>query len=95
MIERDILIALGIFGLVLFQNLMSVISLEVVIAFEQYENTQINLVAIILVETILTLSHCRRNEKGALRCSTQFLYIWMMSHIEMKKLICNNFLWFK
>jgi hypothetical protein len=70
MMERDKLIALGIFGLMLFQNLTSVISLEAVIVFKQYENTQINLVAIILAETILTFSHYKRNEKGALRCST-------------------------
>jgi hypothetical protein len=70
MMERDKLIALGIFGLMLFQNLTSVISLEAVIVFKQYENTQINLVAIILAETILTFSHCKRNENGALRCST-------------------------
>jgi hypothetical protein len=39
MIKRDRLVVLGIFDLVLFPSLTSVISLEVVAAFVDYENT--------------------------------------------------------
>jgi uncharacterized protein YqhQ len=88
------LIALGIFGLVLFPNQTGMVSLDVTTAYVEYENTQINLVAAILAETILTLNHCRRTRKGAMRCCTQLLYIWMVSHIKTKKHVFNNFWWF-
>ena len=70
-LEKERLIALGIFGLVLFPSQTGLVSLEAVAAYVEYENTQINPVAAILVETILTLNHCRRTGKGAMRCCTQ------------------------
>jgi len=85
-LEKERLIALGVFGHVLFPNQTGLVSLEAAAAYVEYENTQINLVAVILAETILTLNHCRRTEKGAMRCCTQLLYIWMASHIETKNL---------
>ena len=93
-LEKERLIPLGIFGLVLFPSQTGVVSLKAVAAYVEYENTQINPVTAILAETILTLNHCRRTEKGAMRCCTQLLYIWMVSHIETKKHVFNNFLWF-
>jgi repressor of nif and glnA expression len=84
--EKERLIALGIFGLVLFPSQTGVVSLEAATAYVEYENTQINPVAAILVETILTLNHYRRTGKGAMRCCMQLLYIWMVSHIETKNL---------
>jgi hypothetical protein len=66
--EKDRILALGIFGLVLFPNLTRIISLEATIAFVAYENTQINLTTTILAETILTLNHCKRVGKGSMRC---------------------------
>jgi hypothetical protein len=92
--EKERLIALGIFGLVLFPSQTGVVSLEATAAYVEYENTQINPVTVILAETILTLNHCRRSKKGAMRCCTQLLYIWMVSHIKTKKLVFNHFLWF-
>jgi hypothetical protein len=92
--EKERLIALGIFGLVLFPSQTRVVSLDAATAYIEYENTQVNLVAAILTETILTLNHYRRTGKGAMRCCTQLLYIRMVSHIEMKKLVFNIFLWF-
>jgi hypothetical protein len=79
------LIALSIFGLVLFPSQTGVVSLDVATAYVEYENTQINPVAAILAETIMTLNHCKRTRKGAMRCCTQLLYIWMVSHIKTKK----------
>ena len=93
-LEKERLIALGIFGLVLFPSQTGVVSLEAVFAYVEYKNTQINPMVAILAETILTLNHCRRTGKGAIRCCMQLLYIWMVSHIETKKLVFNNFLWF-
>jgi hypothetical protein len=93
-LEKERLIALGIFGLVLFPSQTGLVSLEAAAAYVEYENTQINPVAAILAETILTLNHCRRTGKGAMRCCTQLLYIWMVSHIETKKPVFNNFWWF-
>jgi repressor of nif and glnA expression len=84
-LEKERLIALGIFGLVLFPSQTGLVSLEAAAAYVEYENTQINPVAAILAKTILTLNHCRRTGKGAMRCCTQLLYIWMVSHIETKK----------
>jgi hypothetical protein len=69
MIERDRLVTLGIFGLVLFPSIMGVISLEVATTFVDYENTQINLVAK-LAETILTFNHYRKTRKWAMRFCT-------------------------
>jgi len=74
-IKRDKLITLGIFGLVLFPSLTGIISLEVVDVFVEYEDTYTNLVASILVETILTLNHFRRTGKGTMGCCTQLLYL--------------------
>jgi hypothetical protein len=90
-LEKERLIALGIFGLVLFPSQTGLVSLEAAAAYVEYENTQIHPVAAILAETILTLNHCRRTGKGAMRCCTQLLYIWMVNHIETKKPVFNNF----
>ena len=74
MLERDRLIALGIYGLVLFPSLTEVISLKAATAFVEYENTHVNPITAILVETFLTLNHFRKTGKGAMRCCTQLLY---------------------
>jgi hypothetical protein len=79
---------------VLFPNLTGIISLEAATTFIAYKNTQMNPTTTILIETILMLSHCRRVGKGSMRCCEQLLYIWLISHIETKKLIFNNFWWF-
>jgi hypothetical protein len=93
-LEKERLITLGIFGIELFSSHTGVVSLEAAAAYVEYENTQINPVVAVLAETILTLNHCRRTEKGAMRCCTQLLYIWMASHIKIKKPVFNNFWWF-
>ena len=46
--------------LVLFPNLIGIISLEAATTFVTYENTQINSTMTILAKKILTLNHCRR-----------------------------------
>uniref|UniRef100_A0A6N2NM30 DUF7745 domain-containing protein n=1 Tax=Salix viminalis TaxID=40686 RepID=A0A6N2NM30_SALVM len=76
-LEKERLIALGIFGLVLFPSRTGIVSLEAAAAYVEYENTRINPVASVLAETIMTLNHYRKAGKGAVRCCTQLLYIWM------------------
>jgi hypothetical protein len=68
--NKERLIALDIFGLVLFPNQTGVVSLETAAAYVEYENTQINPVTAILAETILTLNHSRWTEKEVMRCCT-------------------------
>jgi hypothetical protein len=92
--ENNIILALGILGLVLFPNLIRVISLEGATTFIEYKNNQINPTTTILAETILTLNHYRKVGKGAISYCEQLLYIWLISHIETKKLVFNNFWWF-
>jgi len=58
--EKSIILVLGIFMLVLFPNLIGIISLEAATTFVTYENTQINSTTTILTKKILTLNHCRR-----------------------------------
>jgi len=73
--EKGIIVVLGIFMLVLFPNLIGIISLKVATTFVTYENTLINFTAAILAKTILTLNHCRRVAKGSMRYYEQLLYI--------------------
>ena len=56
--EKERSIALGVFNLVLLPSQISIISLKVVVAYVEYENTQINPVTSILAESIITLNHC-------------------------------------
>ena len=88
------ILALGIFKLMLFPNLIGIISLEAAATFVAYENTQINLIIVILAETILTINHYRRVGKGSMKCCEQLLCIWLINHIETKKPIFNSFWWF-
>jgi hypothetical protein len=63
--KKNKLIALCIFGFVLFPSLTSVISLEIIAMFVKYKNTQINPIVVMLAETILIVNHCRRiGKKG-------------------------------
>jgi hypothetical protein len=73
--DQERLIALGIFGLLLFPSQTGAMILKVTTAYVEYENTQINPVAVNLAETILTFNHCRKTGKGAMRCCMQLLYI--------------------
>ena len=92
--ERYRLVAFAIFGLVLFPSEIGVISLEGANVFIEYEYDRINPSSEILVETMLSLNHCRMHGKGAMRCCNPMLYLWIISHIETPRDIFNNFWWF-
>jgi hypothetical protein len=89
--ERYRLVAFTIFGLVLFPSKIGVINLEATSVFIEYEHDRINPFSAILVETMLSLNHCRMNGKGAMRCCVSMLYLWIISHIETPRDIFNNF----
>ncbi|KAL9334366.1 hypothetical protein Peur_074505 [Populus x canadensis] len=92
--ERYKLMAFAIFGLVLFPSEIGVISLEATNVFIEYEHDRINPSSAILAETMLSLNHCRMHGKGAMRCCSLMLYLWIVSHIETPRDIFNNFWWF-
>jgi hypothetical protein len=92
--ERYKLMAFAIFGLVLFPSEIGVISLEATNVFVEYEHDLINPSSAILAETMLSLNHCRMHGKGAMRCCSPMLYLWIVSHIETPRDIFNNFWWF-
>jgi hypothetical protein len=73
--EKSIILALRVFGLLLFPNPTGIISLEAAVTFVAYENTKINPTTTILEKSILTLNHCRSVDKGSIRCCEQLLYI--------------------
>jgi len=43
---------------------------------------------------MLPLNHCRMHGKGAMRCCSPTLYLWIVNHIETPRDIFNNFWWF-
>jgi len=93
-LEKHRILALGIFGLVLCPSTTGIISLEAANLFVEYEKTKINPCAVILAETCLSLSHCKKTGKGSMRCCVSLLFIWLLSHIETETPIFNNFLCF-
>jgi hypothetical protein len=92
--EKHKILALGIFGLVLYPSTTGIISLEAANLFVEYEKTKINPYAAILAETFLSLNHCKKTSKGSMRCCVSLLFIWLASHIETETPIFKNFWWF-
>jgi len=83
--ERYQLMAFAIFGLILFLYEIRVISLKAANAFNKYEHDRINLFGIILVETTLSLNHCRMHRKGAIGFYVSMSYLWIINHIKTPK----------
>ena len=74
-LEEHRILALEIFGLVLCPSTTGIISLETANLFVEYEKTKINPCAVILAETFLSLSHCKKTGKGSMRCYVSLLFI--------------------
>ena len=74
-IEKYRILALGMYGLVLYPSTTGITSLEAVNLFVEYEKTKINLFAAILAETFLSFNHCKRTGKGLTRCCVPLLFI--------------------
>jgi hypothetical protein len=73
--EQYRLVAFAIFCLVLFPSKIRVTSLEAANAFIEYEHDRINPSFAILVETMLSLNHCKMHGKRAMRCCILMLYL--------------------
>ncbi|EOY00914.1 Uncharacterized protein TCM_010830 [Theobroma cacao] len=88
MMHRDIeqgqlLMTLGIYGLVIFSKVLEHIEVEIIDFFEQVIN-KANLSPSILAEILRSLNYCRRNGEGRFVGCTQLLSIWIVSHFECK-----------
>jgi hypothetical protein len=59
-------VAFAIFRLMLFPSETRVTGLEAPNVFVEYKHTKINLSTIILVETMLSLNHCKTYERGVI-----------------------------
>ena len=62
--------------------------------FVEYEKTKINLFAANLVETFLSLNHCKRTGKGSTRFCVPLLFILLVSHIETETPLFKKIWWF-
>ncbi|KAJ9159066.1 hypothetical protein P3X46_024597 [Hevea brasiliensis] len=87
--QASVALALGIYGLILFPGPLGIITCGAVEVFWTVERQGINPMPAILAETLLTLTHCRRQGKGFIKCCSQLLYLWIISHVcpvETKRL---------
>ncbi|KAJ9167530.1 hypothetical protein P3X46_022176 [Hevea brasiliensis] len=79
--QASVALALGIYGLILFPGPLGIITCNAVEVFWTVERQQINPIPAILAETLLTLTYCRQQGKGSLKCCSQLLYLWIISHM--------------
>ncbi|KAJ9176907.1 hypothetical protein P3X46_012171 [Hevea brasiliensis] len=80
--DRDSMtLALGIYGLILFPGPSGIITRSTVEVFWVVEKQEVNPIPAILAETLLTLTYCRQQGKGSIKCCSQLLYLWIISHM--------------
>ncbi|KAJ9145745.1 hypothetical protein P3X46_028091 [Hevea brasiliensis] len=79
--QASVALALGIYGLILFPGPLGIITCNAVEVFWTVERQEINPIPAILAETLLTLTYCRQQGKGSLKCCSQLLYLWIVSHV--------------
>ena len=75
------ILALGIYGLVLFPSAEGMIDFEAVNVFKNVVTLKINPATAILAETFSSLNYCRKAGRGRLRCCLQLLFVWTVSHM--------------
>jgi hypothetical protein len=75
------ILALGIYGLVLFPSAEGMIDFEAVNVFKNMVTLKINPATAILAETFSSLNYCRKAGRGRLRCCLQLLFVWTVSHM--------------
>ncbi|KAK8990729.1 hypothetical protein V6N11_028692 [Hibiscus sabdariffa] len=73
------LLAVAIYGLVLFPRTLGYIDVAIFEVFNQFQ-FYISLVPAILAETFLSLNACRQLEGGRFRGCAPLLYVWIKSH---------------
>ena len=74
------MLALAIYGLVVFPKVKGHIDGDVIKLFEKIQH-HVNPVPTILAETIRSLNHCRREGKGRFHGCAPLLAVWMISHL--------------
>ncbi|XP_057452105.1 uncharacterized protein LOC130743906 [Lotus japonicus] len=84
------ILALEIYGLVLFPSATDIIDLAAMDVFYSVEDKARNPVPTVLAETFLTLTFCHHKGKGKLQCCLQLLYVWAMSHLHVGKQISRG-----
>ena len=77
------LVALAIYGLVLFPKSLGQIEMGVVDFLDQVEH-KVDQAPTILAETIRSLNYSRRSGEGRFTGCVQLLYVWMRSHLRHK-----------
>jgi len=87
--QASMMLALAIYGLILFPGPSEIVTCGVVEMFWAVEKQKVNPIPAILAETFLTLTYCRQQGKGSIKCCSQLLHLWIISHmcpVEMKGL---------
>ena len=74
------MLALAIYGLVLFPKVKGYIDGDVIKLFEKIQH-HVNPIPTILAETIRSLNHYKREGKGKFHGCAQLLAVWMISHL--------------
>ena len=69
------ILALAIYGIILFPFSIGIIDLEAINVFQSVEYYKINLIPTILAETFISLSYCHTKGEGRLRCYLALLEI--------------------
>ena len=70
---------LVVYDILIFPQSLGYVDVAVVDLIEQIDN-QVNLVLVIVAETIRSLNYCRRKGKGDFIGCAQLLYIWIQCH---------------
>ena len=78
------LMALAIYGMVIFPRALQYVEIVLVDLVEQLEH-EVNVVPAILAETFRSLSYCRQTGGGRFIGCMQLLHIWMKSHFKCEE----------
>ncbi|KAK9011581.1 hypothetical protein V6N11_044428 [Hibiscus sabdariffa] len=78
-LKKAHLIAIAIYGLVIFPRVLGYIDVALFDVFDQFRYG-INPTPAILAETFISLNACRELEGGRFRGCAQLLYVWIRSH---------------
>ncbi|EOY05656.1 Gag-pro-like protein [Theobroma cacao] len=81
--QGQLVMALGIYGLVIFPKVLGHIEVGIIDFFEQVIN-KANHSPSILAETLRSLNYCQRKCEGRFVGCAQLLSIWIVSHFECK-----------
>ena len=73
-------LALIIYGLVLFPFTPDIVDQAAMDVFYKFATQSMNPIPAILADTFLTLEVCHQKNGGRLRCCSQMLYVWFMTH---------------